>query len=116
MIVNYREWLKTVPPELTGDPLWTIEAYRLALFAADIEWADVTKLMQDKRTLDMAGQLYRALGSIAATSRKASPETADEIGRASTSTRLVQPGRLAHGIMAPDTSLANSSPATECNS
>lgn len=66
MIMNYREWLKSVPPELTGDPLWTIEAYRLALFAADIGWADVTKLMQDKRTVDLAGQLYRALGSIAA--------------------------------------------------
>jgi four helix bundle protein len=66
MIVIYREWLKSVPPELTGDPLWTIEAYRLALFAADIGWTDVTRLMQDKRTVDMAGQLYRALGSIAA--------------------------------------------------
>lgn len=64
--MNYQQWLETVPAEITGDPLWTIEAYRLALFAADIGWTDVTKLMQDKRTLDLASQLYRALGSIGA--------------------------------------------------
>ncbi len=64
--MNYREWLETVPAEITGDPLWTIEAYRLALFATDIGWTDVTKLMQDKRTIDLSNQLYRALGSIGA--------------------------------------------------
>lgn len=64
--MNYQEWLKSVPQDLTGDPLWTIEAYRLALFAADIGWVDATKLMQDKRTRDLSDQLYRALGSIGA--------------------------------------------------
>jgi four helix bundle protein len=38
----------------------------LALFAADLGWRDVTKLTGDRRTLDLAGQLYRALGSIEA--------------------------------------------------
>ena len=64
--MNYAEWLKTVPTSLTGDPLWTVEAYRLALFAADVAWRDVTKLMQDKRTLNLASQLYEAIGSIGA--------------------------------------------------
>ena len=64
--MNYTEWLKTVPSALTGDPLWTVEAYRLALFAADVAWRDVTKLMQDKRTQGLAGQLYDAIGSIGA--------------------------------------------------
>jgi four helix bundle protein len=64
--MNYSEWLKTVPPSLTEDSLWKMEAYRLALFAADFAWRDVTKLMGDKRTLDLASQLYEAMGSIGA--------------------------------------------------
>jgi len=64
--MNYPEWLETVPKELTGDSLWKMEAYRLALFAADLAWRDVTKLMQDKRCLELASQLYGAVGSIGA--------------------------------------------------
>jgi four helix bundle protein len=64
--MNFDEWVKTVPRTITGDPLWKVEAYRLGLFAADIGWHDVTKLMQDKRTLDLSDQLYRSLGSISA--------------------------------------------------
>jgi len=55
-----------VPVEITGDSLWKMEAYRLALFAADVGWHDVTTLSQDKRTLGLSDQLYRALGSISA--------------------------------------------------
>lgn len=64
--MNYETWSKTVPDSILGDPLWKVEAYRLALFALDIAWRDVTKLMQDKRTLELASQLYRAVGSVAA--------------------------------------------------
>jgi four helix bundle protein len=64
--MNYETWVESVPTEITRDSLWKMEAYRLALFAADLGWHDVTKLAGDKRTLDVAGQLYRALGSIEA--------------------------------------------------
>jgi len=64
--MNYDEWLKLVPVDITGDSLWKVEAYRLALFAADLGWHDVTKLMKDKRTLGLSDQLYRARGSIGA--------------------------------------------------
>jgi four helix bundle protein len=64
--MNYAEWLKTVPAALTEDSLWKMEAYRLALFAADLAWRDVTKLMHDKRTIGLASQLYDAIGSIGA--------------------------------------------------
>jgi four helix bundle protein len=64
--MNYPTWLESVPAEITAGLLWKLEAYRLALFAADLGSHDVTKLMQDKRTLDLAHQLYSALGSIAA--------------------------------------------------
>ena len=64
--MNFDEWVKSIPLTITSDPLWKVEAYRLGLFAADIGWHDVTKLVQDKRTLDLSDQLYRALGSISA--------------------------------------------------
>ncbi len=65
-VMNYNEWLMTVPETITGDSLWKMEAYRLGLFAADVSWNDVTKLLQDKRTLDLSDQLYRAVCSISA--------------------------------------------------
>ncbi len=64
--MDYEEWAKSVPEEITGDLLWKMEGYRLGLFVADVGWHDVTKLMQDRRTLGLSDQLYRALGSISA--------------------------------------------------
>lgn len=64
--MKYEEWLASVPREMSGDPLWKVEAYRLAVFSAEVGWHDVTKLMQDKRTLELSDQLYRALGSVGA--------------------------------------------------
>jgi four helix bundle protein len=64
--MNVMEWEKGVSPEMKGDGLWQVEAYRLALFVADIGWHDVTKLMNDARTIKLSDQLYRALGSIGA--------------------------------------------------
>jgi four helix bundle protein len=62
----YGEWAKTVPEAITNDTLWKVQAYRLALFAADLGWPDVTKLVNDTRTVALSDQLYRALGSISA--------------------------------------------------
>jgi len=64
--MNYTEWLGTVPGEITGDVLWRMGVYRLALFLSDLSWPDASKLMQDQRTLRLAGQLYSAAGSISA--------------------------------------------------
>lgn len=64
--MEYSEWEMKVPRAITGDTLWRVEAYRLALFAADIGWEDVTKLAQDQRTRSLSDQLYRALGSTSA--------------------------------------------------
>ena len=43
--MNYEEWESAVPAEIKGDSLWKMEAYRLGLFAADVGWRDVTKLV-----------------------------------------------------------------------
>lgn len=64
--MNYKEWEKSVPEAITADSLWKMSAYRLALFLADVGWHDVTKLMQDRRTIGLSDQLYRSLGSISA--------------------------------------------------
>ena len=62
--MTFKEWMESVPREFREDPLWRMEVYRLSLFAADLAWPDVTKLIQDKRTIGLADQLYRAIGSV----------------------------------------------------
>ncbi len=64
--MTFQDWLATVPDSLRGDPLWKTHVYPLAVFIGDIGWPDVTRLMQDQRTVNLAGQLYEALGSISA--------------------------------------------------
>ncbi|NJM39546.1 MAG: four helix bundle protein [Anaerolineae bacterium] len=64
--MNYPTWEQSVPQSIRNDTLWKVTAYRFALFASDLAWQDVTKLMQDKRTLEIASQLFRAIGSIGA--------------------------------------------------
>jgi len=64
--MNFDEWLKTVPAEITDDALWQMTLYRQALFLSEVAWLDVSTLMQDQRTLRVADQLYRAVGSISA--------------------------------------------------
>jgi four helix bundle protein len=64
--LNYPEWEASVPAAIRADALWRMKAYRLALFASDIGWQDVTRLAEDKRTRGLADQLFRALGSIGA--------------------------------------------------
>ncbi len=64
--MNYQEWEQEVPETLKSDSLWKMSVYRYALFLSDVGWFDVTKLMQDRRTIGLSEQLYEALGSISA--------------------------------------------------
>ena len=64
--MTYEEWERQVPSTITGDPLWRVEAYRMARFSGDLAWPDVTRLAGDKRTVSTSDQLYRAAGSISA--------------------------------------------------
>jgi four helix bundle protein len=64
--VKYQEWEGSVPQDIKSDSLWKVEAYRLALFATDLGWQDVTQLRGDARTKSLSDQLYRALGSVSA--------------------------------------------------
>ncbi len=64
--MNYEEWEKSVPEAIKADSLWRMRAYQLALFIGDVGWHDVTRLARDRRTQDLAAQLYEALGSMSA--------------------------------------------------
>ena len=48
------EWKGKVPREITLDPLWRVEAYRLGLFLADLSWPDCAKLLKERRTVENA--------------------------------------------------------------
>ncbi len=64
--MEIEEWEETVPRAIREDPLWRVRAYRLALFIAELGWQDITQLTEDRRTVSIADQLCRALGSISA--------------------------------------------------
>jgi four helix bundle protein len=63
---SFQAWVAKADPEHSGDPLWRMSAYRLALYAVEIAWADATVLDRNRITRQIGAQLYRALGSIAA--------------------------------------------------
>ena len=64
--MSFEEWEKVVPETITADTLWKMKAYRLALYLSELCWQDASVLFKDKRTISLADQLYRAVGSISA--------------------------------------------------
>lgn len=64
--MKFAEWEKSVLEVLREDTLWTVKAYRLSLFLADIAWLDVSKLSEAKGMRSLSDQLYRSVGSISA--------------------------------------------------
>ena len=65
---SYLEWEASILPQVKGDALWRVEAYRLSLFVADLCWEDTTKILatDDARRRGLADQLYRATCSVGA--------------------------------------------------
>ena len=55
-VLAYEEWEQTVPEEIKSDSVWRMQAYRLALYAADIGWEDVVLLARDRMLLTMIPQ------------------------------------------------------------
>ena len=64
--MEYKDWMETVPHEITNDPLWKLEVYRLSLYLAELGWEDICRLRSDDRFISLSDQLYRSLGSISA--------------------------------------------------
>ncbi|AHG87857.1 CHP02436-containing protein [Gemmatirosa kalamazoonensis] len=63
---SLEQWLAGPRADVRGDPVWRLPAYQNALFAADVAWPDVLLLSKHPVTAPIAGQLYRALGSVGA--------------------------------------------------
>ncbi len=64
--MNYQEWQKTIPDDMTQDLLRKLEVYRFGLFAAEIAWPDALELNKNPLIRGLADQLYRAVCSISA--------------------------------------------------
>ena len=64
--MTYADWEKTVPEVIRKDVLWTVTAYRLALFLNDVIWHDVQRLAKEVCTRSLSDQLYRSTGSVCA--------------------------------------------------
>jgi four helix bundle protein len=62
--MKYADWLVEVPPEITNDPIWKLEVYRLGLFTGNIGWEDVQFIAKKPLMLSVADQLHRSLDSI----------------------------------------------------
>ena len=62
--MKYAEWLVDVPSEITNEPIWKLEVYRLGLFAGDIGLQDAHFLMKKPLMLSVADQLHRSIDSI----------------------------------------------------
>jgi four helix bundle protein len=61
----YRRWCAALTTDVTGDPLWRMAVYRLALFLMDLAWDDAITLDRGI-TKRVAEQLYGAVASISA--------------------------------------------------
>lgn len=65
----------------SGDPIWRVKAFRLAVFALDKAWDDALRLRRYAVTRSVGDQLYRAVASIGANlsegySRSSGPDRA----------------------------------------
>ena len=45
--VSYEAWERTVPPAITGDPLWKLRVYRAALYAGELGHRDAEYLVAE---------------------------------------------------------------------
>ncbi|MFH5883398.1 four helix bundle protein [Halalkalibaculum sp. DA3122] len=64
--MKFREWIKTVPKEITNDTIWNMQVYKYALFLSDVAWQDISHLSKRKVLVSLCDQLDRATGSVSA--------------------------------------------------
>ena len=64
-MVPFREWERIAGAPRTGDPLWSVQAFRIALYATECHTFDRRVNAQLAKAAAL-NQLTRALGSIAA--------------------------------------------------
>ena len=63
---DFATWEQTARVSTVGDPLWTVRAFRLAMYALHAHRHDRQHARREFATSHAADQLARALGSVAA--------------------------------------------------
>ena len=63
---QFEHWSLSPPPELVGDPIWKLPAFRIGLFLAPIARDDTDPLASDAHYAHVSDQLLRSVNSIAA--------------------------------------------------
>ena len=63
---RFGDWCREVPGTISGDALWKVKAYRLALYASDLVWEDAALLQKDRRAWGISDQVVRSVGSVSA--------------------------------------------------
>lgn len=58
----FARWERSTPPDLVGDAIWRLPAYRISRFLADVVRHDLKRI--HPRSARIADQLERAIGSI----------------------------------------------------
>ena len=61
---QFREWEKEPPPDLRGDSLWRMTAYRMAYFLADLARQDAINLLNRRAPWHKVDQLERSVESV----------------------------------------------------
>ena len=64
--MSYEAWERTVPPAITGDPLWKLRVYRAALYAGELGHRDADYLARRQGCAEIAPELAKATGAISA--------------------------------------------------
>jgi hypothetical protein len=64
--MRYDDFEREVPEAIKTDTLWRMPAYRCALFLSELCWHDASRLVTDRRTARLTGELYGAVGAIGA--------------------------------------------------
>jgi four helix bundle protein len=90
-IPKFNDWVKCADVSRRGDPLWSVQAYRLSLYAVDCHARDRRENAALRSSAEL-NQLTRAIGSITANiaegySRSTVPDRARFYGYALGSTR-----------------------------
>jgi four helix bundle protein len=63
---NFDAWAGGVGAAVRADPVWRLTVFRLASYALHLAWPDAAALARARLMEPVAGQLYRAVGSVAA--------------------------------------------------
>ena len=63
---QFEQWPKQPPPDLVGDPIWRMTAYRISLFMADLVRLDARKLFDLGAPSHKTNQLESSVESVEA--------------------------------------------------